>query len=101
MAYVSQKSHPNRTKRWMISIGIFVVLQVIFIVIDGTPLEPKVNDSDNVFAVMLRGILESKLLNEWVAPYSFPLFNLILIVYVTALFLQGIADIISVVFRKR
>jgi hypothetical protein len=85
----------------MISIGIFVVLQVIFIVIDGTSLEPKVNDSDNVFAVMLRGILESKLLNEWVAPYSFPLFNLILIVYVAALFLQGIADIISVVIRKR
>ncbi|MGO4528739.1 YfzA family protein [Paenibacillus sp. 2TAF8] len=101
MAYVSQKSHPNRTKRWMISIVIFVVLQVIFIVIDGTSLEPRVNDSDNVFAVTLRGILESKLFNEGVAPYSFPLFNLILIVYVAALFLQGIADIISVVIRKR
>ncbi|MCM3133516.1 YfzA family protein [Paenibacillus polysaccharolyticus] len=85
----------------MISIGIFVVLQIIFIVVDGTSLEPRVNDSDNVFSVMLRGILESKLLNEGIAPYSFPLFNLILIVYVAALLLQAIADMISVVFRKR
>lgn len=101
MSYVSQKSHPNRTKRWMIRIGIFVVLQLIFIVVDGTFLEPKLNDSDNVFTVMLSGILESKLLNEWIAPYSFPLFNLILIVHVAALILQAVADMISTLLRKR
>jgi len=101
MSYVSQKSNPNRTKRWMIRIGIFVVIQLIFVVVDGTFLEPKVNDSDNVFAVMLRDILESKLLNEWVAPYSFPLFNLILIVHVAALLLQAVAEMISAVLRKR
>lgn len=101
MSYVSQKSHLNRTKRWMIRIGIFIVIQLILIVIDGTFLEPKVNDSDNLISVMLRSILESKLLNEWVAPYSFPLFNLILIVHVSALLLQGVADMILAVLPKR
>ena len=101
MSYVSQKSHPNRTKRWMIRIGIFIVIQTIFMVIDGTFLEPKLNDSNNVFTEMLKGILQSRLLNEWVAPYSFPLFNLVLIVHAAALLLQAASEMISAVLKKR
>lgn len=41
-------------KRWMITIGIFLIVQLIFIAVDGTFLEPNINDSGNLFARIAR-----------------------------------------------
>ncbi|WP_413407547.1 YfzA family protein [Paenibacillus amylolyticus] len=101
MSYAPQKRHSNRAKRWIITIGIFIVVQIIFIAIDGTFLEPSINDSDNVLAKTVRGVLESKLLTERIAPYSFPFFNLFLIVHVVAILIQALGDSILAIFAKR
>lgn len=101
MSHAPNKLPTNRAKRWMITIGIFIIVQLIFIAIDGTFLEPNLNDSDNVVSSTLRGILESRLLTEWIAPYSFSLFNLFLIVHVVAILIQAVVDIISTKFAKR
>ena len=85
----------NISKRWIITIGIFLIVQVIFIAVDGTILEPNINDSDKLFARIARGILDSKLFTEWITPYSFPFFNMFTTIYVIALLIQAIHDIIS------
>ncbi|MDN8588611.1 hypothetical protein B2I21_31135 [Chryseobacterium mucoviscidosis] len=101
MSYSTEKLHTNRAKRWMITIGIFIIVQLIFIAIDGTLLEPNINDSDNAFARIVRGMLESRLLTEWIAPYSFPFFNLFLIIFVVAILIQAVRDMISTMFAKK
>ncbi|WP_340028588.1 YfzA family protein [Paenibacillus sp. FSL H7-0940] len=100
MSYAPKKLHTNRTKRWIITIGIFILVQLIFIAIDGTFLEPRLNDS-GLFAEIKREVLESRLLTEWVAPYSFPLFNLFLIIFVVAMLIQAVGDMISTMFVKK
>ncbi|MGY0694555.1 YfzA family protein [Virgibacillus sp. FSP13] len=91
----------NLTKRWMITIGIFLLVQLIFFNVDGTLLEPNINDSDNLFARIGRWILDSKLFTEWITPYSFPFFNLLLTIHVIVILIQAVQDIISNMFSKK
>ncbi|UJL46306.1 hypothetical protein KFZ58_18465 [Virgibacillus sp. NKC19-16] len=86
---------PNPAKRWSITIGIFIIVQLIFIAIDGTFLEPNINDSDNFVASLGRSILGSKLFTEWISPYSYPLFNLWMTLHVIAILGQAVQDIFS------
>ncbi|MGE6515362.1 YfzA family protein [Lysinibacillus sphaericus] len=47
----TEKNHNiNLAKRWIIILGIFLIVQLIFITVDGTSLEPNINDSDKLFA---------------------------------------------------
>ncbi len=97
----TEKTHNiNLAKRWMIAIGIFLIVQLIFIAVDGTFLEPKMNDSGNLFARSARWILDLKLFTEWIAPYSFPFFNMVVTIHVTALLIQAVHDIITSIFSK-
>lgn len=81
-------------KRWLLIVGVFIVTQIVFILLDGTGYEPKINDSDNLFASMARSILDSKLFTEWISIYSYPFFNLFLTVFVTAIIIQAVCDIV-------
>ncbi|MGE7625396.1 YfzA family protein [Viridibacillus sp. NPDC096237] len=91
----------NLAKRWMITIGIFLIVQLIFIAVDGTALEPNMNDSGNLIARQLRGILDSKLFTEWITPYSFPFFNMFMTIHVIAILIPAVHDIISSMFSKK
>ena len=97
----TEKTHNiNLAKRWVIIIGIFLIVQLIFIAVDGTFLEPNINDSDNLFARVGRWILDSKLFTEWITPYSYPFFNLCMTIHVIAILIQAVHDIISSIFAK-
>ncbi|MCD4647432.1 hypothetical protein AR454_01875 [Bacillus mycoides] len=90
-----KKERPNRIRWWIINISIFFIVQLIFLIIDGTSLEPNLNDSGNIFGRYANWILESKLFNEWITLYSFPWFNLATILFIIFLFANAITDILS------
>lgn len=97
---ISFLKRPWISKRWVMTIGIFVIVQVIFIAIDGTFLEPNINDSDNLVARLGRWILGSRLFTEWIKPYSYPLFNMWMTIHVIAILIQAVEDIYSRSFSK-
>jgi len=97
----TEKAHnSNLAKRWMITIGIFIIVQIIFFLVDGTFLEPNINDSDNLVARLGRWILGSRLFTEWITPYAFPFFNMAMTIHVIAILIQAVHDIISSIFAK-
>lgn len=97
-----EKTHNiNLAKHWMITIGIFLIVQLIFIAVDGTSLEPNMNDSDKLFARLGRWILDSKLFTEWITPYSFPFFNMFMTIHVIAILIAAGLHIIPSIFSKK
>lgn len=91
-----EKIHPiDPAKRWTITIGIFLIVQLIFIAADGTFLEPNINDSGNLFARNARWIPNSKLFTEWISPYSFSYFNMLMTIHVIVILVKAVQDIIS------
>lgn len=101
MSGSEKKLHVNRTKRWMITIGIFLIVQLIFIAVDGTFLEPNINDSGNLIARIGRGILDSKLFTEWINPYSYPFFNMCMTIHVIAILIQAVQGIFLSMFSNK
>ncbi|KGR87273.1 MULTISPECIES: YfzA family protein [Lysinibacillus] len=98
----TEKTHDsNLLKRWIITIGIFLIVQLIFIMVDGTVLEPNINDSNDLFARMGRWILDSRLFTEWITPYSFPFFNMFITIHIIAILIAALGDIISTIFSKK
>lgn len=91
----------NLLKRWIITIGIFLIVQLIFSAVDGTALEPNMNDSNNLVARMERWILDSRLFTEWITPYSFPFFNMFITIHVIAILIAALGNIISTIFSKK
>ncbi|MDX8360387.1 YfzA family protein [Cytobacillus sp. IB215316] len=101
MSGAKKTYNTNLAKRWMITIGIFLIVQLIFIAIDGTFLEPNINDSDNLIAKFGRWILDSKLFTQWITPYSFPFFNMFMTIYVIALLVHAVRDMLSLLLSKK
>lgn len=98
----TEKTHNiNLAKRWIIALGIFLIVQLIFIAVDGTTLEPNMNDSNNLVARMGRWILDSRLFTEWITPYSFPFFNMFITIHVIAILIAALGNIISTIFSKK
>ncbi|WP_010274378.1 YfzA family protein [Paenibacillus senegalensis] len=93
MSNTEKPIRTNRVNRLMISIGIFLVVQLIFMLIDGTPLEPNINDSGNLLPRIARGILDSKLFTEWITPYSFSFFNLCMTIHLAVILIQIVWEI--------
>ncbi|MFY0521277.1 YfzA family protein [Lysinibacillus sp. UGB7] len=69
--------------------------------VDGTSLEPNINDSDKLFAKIGRWVLDSKLFTEWITPYSFPFFNMFMTIHVIAILIAAAMHIISNMFSKK
>ncbi|MCZ0703844.1 hypothetical protein J2T56_002065 [Natronobacillus azotifigens] len=95
-----KSSRSSPVKRWLILIGLFLLVQLIFFGIDGTMLEPNINDSGRLFARIGRWVLESKLFTEWITLYGYPFFNMLMTIHIIALLFQAINDIRSSVFSK-
>jgi len=80
--------------------GIFMIVQLTFVV-DGTFLEPNINDSDNLVARLGGWILGSKLFTEWINPYAYPLFNLWVTIHVIAILIQAVQETVSRDFANK
>lgn len=68
-----------RMRNWIITLGLFLIVQLIFYAVDGTSWEPNLNDSRNLAGRMFGWLLNMKLLTEWIAPYSFPFLRVFVI----------------------
>lgn len=90
---VMKKTNRKRRHGLLLSVGIFIVIQFIFILIDGTRFVPKINDSSHIVARIGRVILDSKLFTEWITLFT--------TVYITALVIQIISIICSNVFANK
>ncbi|MBY7145051.1 hypothetical protein KFZ56_18700 [Virgibacillus sp. NKC19-3] len=101
MSATEKTINRSPAKRWSITIGIFLIVQFIFIAIDGTFLEPNINDSDHFVAQLGRWILGSTLFTEWITPYSYPLFNLWVTIHVIAILGEAVGEIVSRGFSKK
>lgn len=88
-------------RRWITYLGIFLLVQVIFILVDGTSWEPRINDGDSFIPRMFRSILDSSLFTEWITPYTYPYFNMIITVHTVALLIVAIAEIIERLISKK
>lgn len=91
----------NQEKRWIITVGIFLIVQLLFVIVDGTGLEPNINDSGNLFARGGRWMMDSKLFTVWFTPYSFPFFNMVMVVHIVAIFIQAVQSIIASMYPKK
>lgn len=92
----TKKGRPNRIRWWITALIVFFIVQLIFFTIDGTLLEPNLNDSDDIVGKYADWILESRLFNEWITLYSFPWFNLATILFVIFLLANAVSDIRSI-----
>ncbi|HLR68470.1 YfzA family protein [Virgibacillus alimentarius] len=91
-----KKGRLHRIRWWIIALSVFFIVQLIFFTIDGTSLEPNLNDSDNIVGKYADWLLESRLFNEWITLYSFPWFNLATILFVIFLLANAVTDIFSI-----
>lgn len=101
MTGMENPKQTSRVKRWLITIGIFLIVQLIFIAVDGTSLEPNINDGGSLLARTGRAVLESRLFTEWITPYSFAFFNLFITVQVIAILIQAVMDMRATVISNK
>jgi len=95
-----KKHRTNLRKSWLLTLSVFVILLIVFYLIDGTALEPRLNDSNNIAGRMVDWLNGSIIFNEWITFFTFPWFNLVTFVFILALLLKAITDLISVVTYK-
>lgn len=89
-----KKSRPNKIRSWITTLSIFFIVLLIFVAVDGTSLEPNLNDSDNIAGRAADWLLESRIFNEWITPFSFPWFNLATTLFVFCLLAKAVTDIV-------
>jgi len=63
----------NELRRLIITVGLFLILQFIFVIIDGTFLEPNFNRIGNFAS----GLADAKFFKIWSFLYDNPIFRLI------------------------
>lgn len=69
----NKKGFANELRRLIITVGLFLVMQLIFIVIDGTFLEPNFNRMGNFAS----GLAKNDFFKNWFILYDNPIFKLI------------------------
>ncbi len=82
----------NGLKKWVITLSLFFSSIVVFINIDGTILEPRLNQMGN----FMKNVVGDKL--EWFTLYHNPFLKFVTILFALHIIVMGIEDI--VVFLK-
>lgn len=72
-----KKGYFNELRRLFITVGLFLIMQIVFIVIDGTFLEPNLNK----VGTFVSNIAEIKVF-EWIVIYDNPVFKFITVIAV-------------------
>src|SRR5690625_2280569 len=93
MISTENTSDAKLAKCWIVSISLFLIVQFIFFLVDGTVYDPNINDSQHLFVSQVRRILDSKPFTEWFSLFTFPFFYLCLAVHIIALLIQAGQDI--------
>lgn len=93
---VSKKDRLRTIRSWGLVLVTFCIVQIIFILLDGTAYVPRMNDTGNV----LGRILQSELFTEWFTIYQFPWFNLVTIVFSIAIIIKAVVEIFTRNKRK-
>lgn len=72
-----KKGYVNELRRLIITVGLFLIMQIIFIAIDGTFLEPNLNK----IGTFVSNIVENKVF-QWIAIYDNPIFKFVTVIAV-------------------
>ena len=81
-------------KKWLAIIGGFVAAQMLFIAIDGTFLDPRLNNIGN-FASR---IMNNSFFTEWFTLYENPIYKIITTLAILQIIYISVNDIVS--FRR-
>lgn len=85
-----EKGSKNLVRKWVITIGGFVVMQIVFILTDGTFLEANSNKLGDV----AYSIVDSKFFYDWLILYVSPIFNIITLLAVLHIIFHGTKDLV-------
>ncbi|KEK18265.1 hypothetical protein BAMA_06820 [Bacillus manliponensis] len=91
-----QKGRPVRIPNWMKTIGAFLVLQLIFVILDTMSWVPNFKESG-----MLDRLYNWKFFTEWFTPYKTTEFNVLTIFLGMLLFLDSLTSIIQNIFSRK
>lgn len=100
MKTIQKKRQTNIGKSWLLTLSGFFMMLVVFFVIDGTALEPRLNDSNNIAGRMVDWLNNSALFTEHITLFTFPWFNLVTLVFIVVILLKAIVDFVSVIKAK-
>lgn len=85
----------NRLKKWIITLGVFFISQLVFIAIDGTFLEPNLNNIGNFASKLVENML------SWFTLYDNPFFKFITMIGVLHIIFTAIKDVIVCITPKK
>lgn len=71
MSEIRKKGRTKQDRSWMISIGAYVGLQIIFLIIDNSSWSPGFNKG-----AFFDRLTNSKFFTEWFTPYDIVQFNI-------------------------
>lgn len=74
MAQIQKEERPSRVRNWMRIIGVFLILQCIFIICDMFSWAPNLNEEG---MLIVNKLSEWKLFAEWFTPYEAIQFNIL------------------------
>ncbi|GAQ18176.1 membrane protein [Oceanobacillus picturae] len=92
-----EKGPRNLIRKWVITIGGFVVMQIVFILTDGTFLEANSKKLGDVAC----NIVDSEFYYDWLILYVSPFFNIITLLAVLHIIFHGTKDLVRISIPKR
>lgn len=98
MADKQKDTIPFFKKTWVLFIGTFVLLQLIFIAIETIGWAPDLKDGDGK---LFERITESAIFSEWIVFYEAPQFNVFTVLFGIILLVPGIIGAIIDIFSRK
>ncbi|RIU93488.1 hypothetical protein D1864_08480 [Oceanobacillus picturae] len=92
-----EKEPKNLVRKWVITIGGFVVMQIVFILTDGTFLEANSNKLGDV----AYSIVDSEFYYDWLILYVSPVFNIITLLAVLHIIFHGTKELVRISVPRR
>lgn len=94
MITTSEKRKNSPLKKWLIILGVFILVQCIFLLIDGTGFEPNLNNIGEYTSEAVKDKL------TWFTLYDQPLFKFVTLLFIVAIILSAVKDIVTYFIRK-
>lgn len=98
MEDTARKSYSIQTHNWKSPLGTFLLLQLLFFLIDISSWAPRFRDFDGK---IFGRLLESKHITEWVTLYDIPEFNLFTVFFAVTLLPYALINAIKAIFSRR
>ena len=94
MKKTTKKPLYNRT--WFISIGVFIIVQILFLLMEKTGWIPKYRDIDGK---LLGKLTELSLFKQWFQIYDTQWFNILTLIFALAVLLELIRTAVKFILR--